>query len=202
MAVPSSESRRGKGWPAGVPGESPAGASSPGEVRSSGTGRGAVSFRQSAWRVLLLAHARAVGAIAADLAAAGAPLTMEDYDLLLALHESGGDRRLRLSDLADRLLLTRSGITRVVDRLEARGYLARRPCEEDRRGSYAELTLAGVEALRATWAYYEPAIERHFGARLDDTEADALRRTLGKVAGFDTPVPVELRVSRPGDVAR
>src|SRR3712207_2736179 len=87
-----------------------------------------------AWRAFLRAHAAAVGRIERDLAADEPDLPLTWYDVLVAL-VGAPDHRLRLRDLADQALLSRSGLTRLVDRLERAGLLRREPDPSDRRGA-------------------------------------------------------------------
>ena len=97
-----------------------------------------------AWRTFLTAHATIIRALEAELEAEQS-LALSDFDVLAQLHAAGGTLRMR--DLADRVLLSRSGLTRRVDRLESDGFVERAACETDRRGSYAHLTDAGRERL-------------------------------------------------------
>src|SRR5262245_49789131 len=93
------------------------------------------------WRGFLQAHALLVRQLDAELVAAhGLPLTW--YDVLGVLDEAGG--RLRMSELARAVLLSGSGATRLVDRMERAGLIVREPCEEDGRGFFAVLTEAGA----------------------------------------------------------
>jgi DNA-binding MarR family transcriptional regulator len=136
--------------------------------------------RLAAWRALLNAHAAAVGAIERNLAADGnIPLIW--YDVLVALAEAP-DERLRLHELADRVVLSRSGLTRLVDRLEQAGLLCRAACPSDRRGAFAVLTDEGRSALRRTWPAYARGIEAHFARHLSRDEAAALAAALDRVA--------------------
>ena len=98
------------------------------------------SVDQRAWRAFLGAHAALTRRLDADLAARHG-LTLSDYDVLLQLAWAGG--RLRPSELADRVLLTRAGVTRLLAGLEEAGHIRRERCEDDRRVSYAVLTPAG-----------------------------------------------------------
>jgi DNA-binding MarR family transcriptional regulator len=137
----------------------------------------------AAWRALLTAHATAVGAIERDLAAADLiPLTW--YDVLVALSEAP-EERLRLYELADRVLLSRSGLTRLVDRLERAGLLSREPCPGDRRGAYAALTEAGKATLRQVWPAYARGIVAYFARYVSADEAAVLTAALGRVAARD-----------------
>ncbi len=132
----------------------------------------------AAWEAFVFAHAAAVGRIERDLRAAGRiPLTW--YDVLAALSVAPG-RRLRLSELAQEVVLSRSGLTRLLDRVEAAGLIRREPSPDDRRGSYAVLTPTGEAALLETWPDYARGIATHFADHLSDAErrvlTDALRR--------------------------
>jgi DNA-binding MarR family transcriptional regulator len=98
-----------------------------------------------AWRGLLRVHAALVRELDAELDAAhGLPLS--SYDVLIYLQAAPG-RRLRMAELADSVLLSRSGVTRLVDRLEREGLIVRDTCTSDGRGLYAVLTDAGDEML-------------------------------------------------------
>lgn len=136
--------------------------------------------RLAAWRALLNAHAAAVGAIERDLAAGG-HVSLAWYDVLVALHEAPGNR-LRLHELARAVVLSRSGLTRLVDRLEAASLLRREPCPDDRRGAFAVLTPEGEATLRRTWPAYARGIVEHFARYLTDEEAERLADLLERVA--------------------
>ena len=137
------------------------------------------ALREIAWRDLLTVHAKLVRKMDADLAAAGLN-PLEWYDVLLTLNEAPG-RRLRLSELADRVLISRSGVTRLVDRIEAKGLLARERCGEDRRGAYAVLTDAGFQELRRMWVVYSQIIAEQFGRHMTDDEAVTLHRVFARM---------------------
>ncbi len=135
--------------------------------------------RMAAWQVFLGAHAAIIARIERDLAAAGViPLTW--YDVLIELYEAP-DRRLRLHELADAVVLSRSGLTRLVDRLAAAGLLRREPDPADRRGAFAVLTAEGVRALGRAWPVYSRGIDRYFARDLNDEEARAITAALGRV---------------------
>ncbi len=123
----------------------------------------------STWRAFLKAHATLINQINHDLVAAKR-LPLFSYDVLIELYEAP-QRRLRMHELAERVVLSRSGLTRLVDRLEAEGYLARDACESDRRGAYAVLTETGLEALRHAWPVYAQGIARYFAQWLTIEEA-------------------------------
>ncbi|MDX1512215.1 MAG: MarR family transcriptional regulator [Gammaproteobacteria bacterium] len=127
------------------------------------------------WRAFLGAHSRLTQAIERDLEAAGViPLTW--YDVLYALHQAPG-RCLRMHELADAVVLSRSGLTRLVDRLHKAGLVQRERCPEDGRGQFAVLSRSGTAALRRAWPVYANSIREHFARLL--TPADA--RRLAKV---------------------
>ena len=137
-----------------------------------------------AWRGLLAAHSRATTAIERDLEKAGV-LPLSWYDVLYALYEAP-DHCLRMHELADAVVLSRSGLTRLVDRLNKAGYVTRSPCPEDRRGQHAVLTAKGKAALRKTWPVYEKGIQEHFAGRYSEAESrrisSLLKRALEKNA--------------------
>ena len=118
------------------------------------------------WRAFLEAHARLVTAVERDLAAAELP-PAGWYDVLLPLYEAP-ERRLRMAELAERVLISRTGLTRLVDRIEAAGLLRREPVPGDRRGTFVVLADEGVELLRRMWKVYARTIEREFVPRLGD----------------------------------
>jgi DNA-binding MarR family transcriptional regulator len=135
----------------------------------------------AAWRILLTAHADLTERIDGALREAGV-IPLRWYDALLCLYQAPG-RRLRLADMARAALLSRSGLSRLVDRLEATGLLTREPCEDDARGAYAVLTPEGLQALRRCWKVYGPQIEALVGRRLTPAEARRLRGLLGRLLG-------------------
>lgn len=134
----------------------------------------------TAWRIFLNAHATAVGRIEDDLARAGG-LPLVDYDVLVALEHAPGNR-LRLRDLNQRVVLTRSGVTRLVDRLETIGLVRRERCQEDRRAIYAALTEKGQAAIKETWPIYAHGIQQHFARYLLPEYIPALTSGLQRVA--------------------
>ena len=132
------------------------------------------------WRQFLTLHRRIVDAIDRDLQRGGR-LPLISYDVLIELYEAP-ERRLRMAELARHVVLSRSGLTRLVDRLEAEGLLTRDRVGEDRRGAYAVLTEAGVEAMRGAWPFYERGILRYFASSLTGDETAFLDALLAKIA--------------------
>jgi DNA-binding MarR family transcriptional regulator len=122
-----------------------------------------------AWRALLNAHARVTAQIETALAQTGLP-PLSWYDVLWPLHRAPG-RRLRVGALAEQVTLSRTGLTRLLDRVERDGLIRREPAPEDRRGSYVVITPAGSAVLRTMWPVYERALEQAFAARLRNPRA-------------------------------
>lgn len=130
------------------------------------------------WRAFLEAHASIVRQLEIELEElTGLPLTW--YDALVQLHEAGG--MLRVSELAGRVLLSRSATTRFVDRLEKEGLIERRPCGEDRRGTEVWLTEQGYTTLRRASPVHLGGVDRLFGAALDEPEHAALAELLARI---------------------
>jgi DNA-binding MarR family transcriptional regulator len=118
------------------------------------------------------AHAAAIHVLEEELEAdQGLPLSW--YDVLLQLNEAGG--RLRMQELARAVLLSKSGVTRLVDRLVREGLVGRQPCASDRRGWLAVLTPEGKARLRKAAPVHLRGIQEHFGALVGEDEALALR---------------------------
>jgi DNA-binding MarR family transcriptional regulator len=138
----------------------------------------------AAWRALLTVHAQLTERMDRALQDAGA-IPLHWYDALLGLYEAP-DRRLRLSELASVAQLSRSGLSRLVDRLEEAGLLRREAVGDDARGAFAVLTSDGVAALRRAWAIYGREIQRLFGQHVSASDAavitSALQRVLEAIA--------------------
>jgi DNA-binding MarR family transcriptional regulator len=118
----------------------------------------------AAWRSFLRAHASVTRALERELVAEQ-QLSLAAYDVLVQLAEAPG-RELRMTDLADAVLLSRSGVTRLVDRLERAGLVERRRTTVDGRGVVAGLTEHGLERLRTASATHLDGVVRHFVERL------------------------------------
>ena len=130
------------------------------------------------------AHALLVERVGRDLVAA-ASLPLGSYNVLRLLHEASGGR-LRLSDLARAVHLTRTGVTRLANRLEKAGLLRREGDARDRRGSCAVLTDRGRNQLRRARAVFVQAIAEHFGSYLSDGEAETLNAILSRMVKAET----------------
>ncbi len=139
--------------------------------------------RLGAWRTFLQAHARVVRELERELQAEQG-LALTDYDVLVQLAAVEG-RRLRMSELADRLLLSRSGATRLVDRLMSAGLVERVSCDDDRRGQWAALTDAGLRRLREASPTHLRGIAEHFLDRLSADELRSLQESLDRVVAAE-----------------
>lgn len=139
----------------------------------------------AAWRSLLEAHARILDRLAGELEREMAlPITF--YDVLLHLNEAQG-HRLPMRDLADRVLLSKSGLTRLVDRMAADGLVDRQPCDDDRRVVHAVLTEKGRSRLVGAAPVHLRGIEQHFGQHLSEDEAETLRELLERLVRANGP---------------
>jgi DNA-binding MarR family transcriptional regulator len=129
-----------------------------------------------AWSGLLRLHAQLVPLIDRDLErATGMPLRW--YDVLLELN-AAPQRRLRMLELSDAVVLSRTRVSRVVDELVEAGFVTRIPNPDDRRSAFAELSPAGREAFRKSAPVYLELIRVHLGKRLTPRDAAELRRIL------------------------
>jgi DNA-binding MarR family transcriptional regulator len=132
----------------------------------------------TAWVRLVKASRHVLGAVEADLRTAGFP-PLGWYDVLLELRRAAAP--LRPLEIEGRLLLAQPNVSRLIDRLEAAGYVERQPCEEDGRGQVVALTDAGRDLLKRMWPIYRSAIQRHVGAKLTGDGASRLSRLLGQL---------------------
>jgi DNA-binding MarR family transcriptional regulator len=136
------------------------------------------------WALLLRVHAAVLPRLERALAAHQLPLAW--YDVLLELN-AAPDRRLRMSELGGRVVLSRERVSRVVDELERSGLVRREPNPDDRRSLFAVLTEAGRERLRAAAPTYLAGIEEHYTRHLDDEEIGVLSRALARVLEAEEP---------------
>jgi DNA-binding MarR family transcriptional regulator len=132
------------------------------------------------WRAFLRAHARVARRLDEDLRAAHA-LSLQEYETLLHLAEAP-QRRLRMGRLADSLLLSKSGVTRLIDRLVDDGLVERTSCSSDARGAEASLTGSGLARLRAAAPTHLAGIRDHFYAAIDVTDVAVVERALDAVS--------------------
>ena len=141
--------------------------------------RSITSAPVTTWPLFLAAQAMLIGAMQERLKAAELP-PLEWYDVLWAL-ERAPEQRLRMHALADQLVLTRFNVTRLVDRLEAAGLVARQRTVEDGRGACAVLTAKGRAMRRRMWPVYRQGIADLFDRHLGADEHAALQRMLRSV---------------------
>ena len=137
------------------------------------------------WRMLQRAQVRITRHLEAGLLVAH-DLPLASYDVLMQLAESPG-RRLRMNDLAGRVLLSRSGLTRLIDRLQRGGLVAREACPSDARGLFAVLTDAGAARLAEATPTYLRGIRKEFLDLLGAEEIGRIRGMLGKLDVTDAP---------------
>ncbi|MFS8143939.1 MarR family winged helix-turn-helix transcriptional regulator [Rhizobium sp. BR 249] len=132
----------------------------------------------SAWTRIMRARERLLGAIEADLKAAGMP-PLAWYDVLweLARSEEG---RLRPYEIEERTLLAQYNLSRLLDRLEREGLVRREVFADDGRGRWVVITDAGCQLRERMWAIYGKAIETHIGSRLAESEARAIAGLLDR----------------------
>ena len=184
--------RNREGAPGGAEGLTARGSSPASAVDGTGSDSASGGGRLSpealrAWSAFLQAHAVLTRRLEAELAGSTG-LSLAHYDVLVQLARAD-QRRLRMHELADRVLLSRSGISRLVDRLEADGLVSRGSCASDARGSFAVLTDRGLERLRDATPTHFAGICRHFVERFEPAELDQLASLLGRVAPASDVAP-------------
>src|SRR5437764_5756166 len=135
----------------------------------------------NAWRSYLQSHASILRELDAALVADHG-MTSRDYEVMLYLAQSP-DRKLPMSALAERTMLTRSGITRLIDGLVAAGLIERVSCPNDARVSYARLTDAGYDKLRDAGCTHVASIRRQFLEHYTPEEIDQLAELLSRLPG-------------------
>ncbi len=141
--------------------------------------------QQVAWRLFLTVHALACRRIDEGLLRDDC-ISFDDYDVLLTVNEAP-DETLRMSELAEAVLLSNSGMSRRVARLVERGLLHRDQCVQDGRVFRVRLSRAGRKALDKAWATYRGLIEETFASHVSKSEAEALakifQRVLDRIGG-------------------
>lgn len=135
--------------------------------------------RLALWEAFLTTHAAVVRRLADELERQR-DLPLSWYEVLLYLNRAP-ERRMRMGELSGSLLLTPSGLTRLIDRMEAAGLVRRDRCPSDRRGAYAALTPAGRARLEDAAPVHLRGIDRHFARHLGDRDVAVLERALRKV---------------------
>jgi DNA-binding MarR family transcriptional regulator len=125
-----------------------------------------------AWRGFLQVHAQLVKQLDAELEA-GHGLPLSSYEVLLFL-ANAPDGKMRMSELAERVLLSRSGLTRLVDRLEREGLVERSACSSDKRGWFASLTPEGRKRFEAARGFHLDSVRSSFLSRFSEDELKQL----------------------------
>lgn len=134
-----------------------------------------------AWRGLLRVHASITKRLDAELEAEQG-LGLTSYEVLMYLGQAE-EHRMRMCDLASSIILSRSGLTRLVDRLERDGYIERVSCPSDARGAFATLTPAGREKLQAARAVHLRGIRALFLDRIGPEEQELLASIWNRLPG-------------------
>jgi DNA-binding MarR family transcriptional regulator len=155
--------------------------------------------RLEAWRGFLQAHARLFRRLDDELRA-GHGLSLPEYDALLQLAQAP-ERRLRMSQLAGQVLLSKSGVTRMVDRLVADALVERNQCSHDARGAEAVLTDAGLARLRSAARTHLDGIDRYFLSVLDEADQAVIERTMAAISRRTGETP-DLPACDPADEPR
>ena len=136
--------------------------------------------RLAIWRAFLKAHASITQILEQELLSErDLPLTW--YEVLLHLSEAGG--QMRMAELSESLLINKSSLSRLCDRMEAASLVRRETVPEDARGVYAVLTKQGREVLRRAAPTHLRGVYDHFAAYLTDTDVAALQRVFAKLPG-------------------
>lgn len=147
------------------------------------------------WRDLLRTHVALTNILEKELEEER-QLPLSWYDVLVNLKAAGG--RLRMQELARSVLLSKSGLTRLVDRMQTAGLVTREACAVDRRGTEAVMTDAGHRALSEAAPIHIRGVEEHFASHLDDEELAVMSRALGKLLDANEPcAPLTPGAGRP-----
>ncbi|MEV0144028.1 MULTISPECIES: MarR family transcriptional regulator [unclassified Nonomuraea] len=128
---------------------------------------------QRAWRTQLALHKLLMHRLDRELQAHS--LSVNDYEILVNLSESTG-RRMRMSDLADATIQSRSRLSHQISRMEAKGLVTREECRDDRRGTFAVLTDEGWDTIQRVAPDHVAGVREHFIDRLTDDQLDALEK--------------------------
>ncbi len=139
--------------------------------------------RLAVWRAFLDAHASITNMLEHELQVER-DLPLAWYELLLHLSEAGG--RLRMAELSERLVVNKSSLSRMCDRLESSGLVRRDAVPEDARGVYAVLTKQGREVMRRAAPTHLRGVYDHFASHLTDTDVTALQRVFAKLPTVTT----------------
>ena len=135
--------------------------------------------QESAWRAFLKAHALLTRRLDRELRDR-CQMTLVIYDALVQLSEAP-QRRLRISELADAMVYSRSGLTRIVDNMEQAGHIQRTRDQSDRRSWIITLTPDGLDSLESAWRTHVQGVTRHFASHLSDTQARTVTKAFRAV---------------------
>jgi DNA-binding MarR family transcriptional regulator len=144
------------------------------------TSNGLTTVEARAWTGLLRAHAALVRDVDGELRAAH-DLPLSWYDVLSAVASAPGGR-IRMGELAQRVLLTPAGLSGLVDRLERGNLVERRPCDGDARGTYAAVTPEGRKVLERAYPTHRDAVRARYTSRFEDAELDLVARVWDRVS--------------------
>lgn len=136
------------------------------------------------WEAMLRVHAAVLAVLSAEVEEVTG-LALSSYDVLLELNRAP-DRELRMTELGERVVLSRSRVSRVVDSMESQGLVVRRPDPADGRATLVTATPAGRSALRRAAPTYLQGIRRHFSAYLTRDESNAMREALNRILDHHT----------------
>jgi DNA-binding MarR family transcriptional regulator len=140
-----------------------------------------------AWTAFLNAQASLLRQLEAELIE-NEDMTLAEFDVLIQLGMAP-DRRLRMTELSEKVRLSHSGVTRLVDRLAQAGLVKRTRCDSDRRGTFATLTGAGKARLRRAQPVHLRGVREHFGKRLTTAQLAAVAEALEPLARASEPAP-------------
>jgi DNA-binding MarR family transcriptional regulator len=143
------------------------------------------------WRVFLECGYALIDILDAELQAEGG-MSLRWYDVLVNLEEA--ERPVRMNEVASRILASKSGLTRVIDRMEEAGLVERQRPRDDRRSIEVVMTPKGAEALQAARLVHRRGIYEHFARHLDESDFAALRDALVNVHDHVRPL-------RPGRIS-
>jgi DNA-binding MarR family transcriptional regulator len=135
--------------------------------------------RMNVWASFLHAHAALMDVLEAELQDRR-DLPLSWYDVLITLAQSPHGE-MRMHDLARRVLISKSGLTRLFDRMEHAGLVERKSCTQDRRGTFAVMTPSGRRTLRRAMPVHGRGVEQHFLAHLTPGEAAAMQSAFDKI---------------------
>jgi DNA-binding MarR family transcriptional regulator len=131
-----------------------------------------------AWDYFMMSHSETLRKIEKDLEST---ISFTWYEILFLVNSSE-NHRIRMTDLADMLVLSKSALTRAIDSLVKVGYIKRVNCAEDGRVSYAAMTTKGHASLKSAWPIFRSSLQKHFGSKLSIQDAKNLEQILKKLA--------------------